>query len=228
MPTVRKIRQDVFEIPVATTLAEQAYELLEEKIITLQLAPGQLLSETALAGELHIGRTPIREALQKLAQTGLVVILPHKGILISEVNPLNQLRLLEFRQVSEQLMVRCATIRNTSEQKTQFYQLAEQLEAAAARNDVAAFMRFDNIFHVSTALATHNEYLYRALEIYHSLSRRFWYAYNNTSSNLQYCSNLHADLARQIASGNPDRAVAAHEKLIQHILEVLQATMTLS
>ena len=72
-----------------------------------------------------------------------------------------------------------------------------------------------------------NEYLVRALEIYHSLSRRFWFAYNSASSNLQYCSALHADLARQIASGNPDKAVAAHDKLIKHILEVLQATITL-
>jgi len=227
MQTVIKMPQTVSGGSESKTLAEQAYELLEEKIITLQLAPGRLMSESAMAGELGIGRTPNREALQKLTQTGLVVVLPHKGILISEINPLKQLRLLEFRQVSEQLMVRCATIRNSSDQKAKFLELADQLETAAAQNDAGAFMRADNLLHVSIAQASHNEYLVRALEIYHSLSRRFWFAYNSASSNLQYCSALHADLARQIASGNPDKAVAAHDKLIKHILEVLQATITL-
>ena len=227
MNTAEKTSRDRLDLPEARTLAEQAYELLEAKIITLQLAPGRLMSESSLAGELNIGRTPIREALQKLAQTGLVAILPHKGIVITEINPLKQLRLLEFRQVSEQLMVRCATIRTSSEQKRQFLQIADQLEAAAGQNNADEFMRYDNIPHISIAQATHNEYLCRALELYNSLSRRFWYYYNNESSTLPYCSSLHVQLARQIASGNPDLAVAAHGKLIQHILEVLQATISL-
>src|SRR5690554_1389436 len=86
------------------SLTEQAYRQLEEMIVTLQLMPGAVLSETHLARELSIGRTPVREALQRLAREGLIVILPRRGILVSEINVKRQLRLLEVRRELERLM----------------------------------------------------------------------------------------------------------------------------
>ena len=71
----------------AETLTEQAYRLIEEQIVTLRLKPGDVLSEQMLSATFGIGRTPIREALQRLAQEGLVIILPRKGILVSDLNP---------------------------------------------------------------------------------------------------------------------------------------------
>jgi DNA-binding GntR family transcriptional regulator len=211
----------------AKTLAEQAYELLEEKIICLDLAPGSLLSEAVLVNELHIGRTPIREALQKLAQAGLVVILPHKGILVSEINPLKQLKLIELRQVLEQLMVRSAAVRSTKEQRDHFLAIADCLEKASSENDAIEFMRYDNLLHILIAQATNNEYLCRAMELFNSLSRRFWYMHNKESADMPYCSDLHADLARQIASGDAEKAVEAHRKLIDYLVTVTQSTLSL-
>src|SRR5688572_18605655 len=72
------------------TLTERAYRELEEQIVTLQLKPGEFLSEYALSENLAIGRTPIREALQRLAQEGLVTVRPRKGILVSETDPRKQ------------------------------------------------------------------------------------------------------------------------------------------
>src|SRR5260370_7915943 len=69
------------------TLTEQAYKQIQELIVTLRLKPGQVLSEQSLSASLGIGRTPIREALQKLALARLVTILPRKGILVSDINP---------------------------------------------------------------------------------------------------------------------------------------------
>ena len=71
-------------------LTDRAYRELEELIVTLQLEPNAVLSETALSQDLGIGRTPIREALQRLARDGLVMIRPRKGILVSEINPQKQ------------------------------------------------------------------------------------------------------------------------------------------
>ena len=76
------------------TLTDKAYIQLEEMIVTLQLAPGQVLSESELGEQLEIGRTPIREALQRLAREGLVTILPRKGILVTEINPSRSLQTL--------------------------------------------------------------------------------------------------------------------------------------
>jgi len=93
------------------TLTDRAYRELEEMIVTLQLSPGTVLSEQALAVRLKIGRTPIREALQRLARDGLVVIMPRRGIMVSEINLRLQLRLLEVRRELERLMASLAAER---------------------------------------------------------------------------------------------------------------------
>ena len=77
------------------SLTGQAYRKLEEMIATLELPPGAVLSEAQLIEALDIGRTPIREALQRLAVEGLVEILPRKGILVSYTNPQKQLLILD-------------------------------------------------------------------------------------------------------------------------------------
>ena len=84
--------------PRAESQTDQAYSVLEEQIVTLRLAPGAVWSETRLAGELGFGRTPVREALQRLARESLVLILPRKGILVAEINPRKQLLVLEVRR----------------------------------------------------------------------------------------------------------------------------------
>jgi len=83
------------------SLTDKAYKQLEEMIVTLQLEPGSVLAEADLGQRLHIGRTPIREALHRLAREGLVTILPRKGILVTEINPGKQFLVLELRRELE-------------------------------------------------------------------------------------------------------------------------------
>ena len=123
------------------SLTDKAYAVLEEMIVTLQLEPGEVLSETALSQELEIGRTPIREALQRLNREGLVQILPRKGILVSDINPRKQLLLLEVRRELERLIARSAAQRATDDERAQFIAIADGMEAAASENDDISFMR---------------------------------------------------------------------------------------
>src|SRR5919202_364371 len=83
------------------SLTERAYRSLEEQIVTLQIAPGTVVSEVWLSRRLGIGRTPIQEALQRLARERLVVILPRRGIVVAEENVKTQLRLIELRREIE-------------------------------------------------------------------------------------------------------------------------------
>src|ERR1700753_2773977 len=69
----------------AEPLTDRAYRMVEELIVTLALPPETILSEQSLAARLKIGRTPIREALQRLARGGLVGLLPRRGILVSQI-----------------------------------------------------------------------------------------------------------------------------------------------
>src|SRR5690349_602502 len=127
----------------AETLTEQAYRVIEEQIATLRLKPGDVLSEQMLSATFKIGRTPIREALQRLAREGLVTILPRKGILVSDINPRTQLLVLEVRRELERLLSRAGSERATKEQHTQFLELAQGMDRAAKSNDDIAFMRLD-------------------------------------------------------------------------------------
>ena len=102
----------------AESLTEQAYRVIEEEIVTLRLKPGDVLSEQLLSATTSIGRTPIREALQRLAREGLITILPRKGILVSDINPRNQLLVLEVRRELERLSSRTGAERATPAQRT--------------------------------------------------------------------------------------------------------------
>src|SRR6187455_3797255 len=102
-----------------SSLSEQAFGMLEEMIVTLQLPPGSLWSESTLSESLGIGRTPVREALQRLAEYHMVVILRRHGIRIAEVNEHEQLLVLETRRELERLIsARAARRASASEKQT--------------------------------------------------------------------------------------------------------------
>src|SRR4029077_17647759 len=110
------------------TLTEQAYRLIEEQIVTLRLKPGDVLSEQMLSATFDIGRTPIREALQRLAREGLITVLPRKGILVSDINPRSQLLVLEVRREIERLLSRAGAERATKQQRTQLRDIAQGMD----------------------------------------------------------------------------------------------------
>ena len=207
------------------TLTDRAYDRLEESIVTLRLQPGAVLSESALAGDFGFGRTPIREALQRLAREGLVVILPRKGILVSEINPRNQLLLLEVRRELERLIARTGALRRSEEERLQFLRIADGMEKASRENDDIAFMRHDQALNQLEAEASHNEYAQRAMSQTHGLSRRFWYMHYKEAADLPLCARLHAELARSIADGDPDEAARASDRLIDYVEEFTRATL---
>src|SRR5271165_7196636 len=127
--------QDTDDLLHTETLTELAYRRLEEDIVTLRIPPGTVVSEAILSRRLGVGRTPVREALQRLAREWLVVILPRRGIVVSDIDPIRQLRLLEVRREIERLLVRSAARRATRAQRAQFQAIADGMEKAASGAD---------------------------------------------------------------------------------------------
>ncbi len=196
-----------------SSLADKAYRELEELIVTGQLAPKDVLSESSLADRLKIGRTPVREALHRLAREGLVVILPRRGILVSDVNIQTQLELLEARREIERLMARLAAARIFGSQKEQFLAIASEMDRVSAQEDGTAFIRLDRQLNLLLSAAAQNDFLHRAMGLMHGLSRRFWFLYYEEAADLPLCARLHADLARSVADGNEVAAGAAAGRL---------------
>jgi len=207
------------------SLTDRAYRELEEMIVTLQLEPNAVLSETSLSQDLGIGRTPIREALQRLAREGLVMILPRKGILVSEINPRKQLLLLAVRREIERLLARASATRLTEKERQQFIEIADGMEQAARNNDDVSFMRFDKALNSLVTVAARNEYAERAIGLMHGLSRRFWYVHYKEAADMPLCARLHAELARRISDGDPEGAALACDELIDYVERFTRATV---
>jgi DNA-binding GntR family transcriptional regulator len=210
----------------AETLTERAYRLIEEQIVTLRLRPGDVLSEQMLSATFKIGRTPIREALQRLAREGLVTILPRKGILVSDINPRQQLLVLEVRREIERLLSRGGAERATSEQRARLQEIARGMDRASKTNDDIAFMRLDGEFNALMLEAAHNDYAARSMKLLQGLSRRFWYMHYREAADLPLCARLHANQARAIADGNSESAARASDKLMDYVENFTRGTVS--
>jgi DNA-binding GntR family transcriptional regulator len=209
----------------AETLTEKAYRALEEEIVTLRIPPGTVVSEAILSRRLGVGRTPVREALQRLAREWLVVILPRRGVVVSEIDPVRQLRLLEVRLEIERFLARSAARRAMAAQRLQFRAIADGMDAAAGDENDIAFMRLDREFNRLVVEAASNEFAASAMSLMNGLSRRFWYMHYRQEADLKQAARLHAAIARAIAGGDQDAAGQASDALMAYIQAFARATI---
>jgi DNA-binding GntR family transcriptional regulator len=211
--------------PSDATMTDKAYAQLEEMIVTLQLPPGAVLSEILLAQRLSTGRTPIREALQRLSRDGLVNILPRRGVLVSEIDLSAQLRLLEVRRELERLLARGAAKRATPDEREEFAEIARGMREAAEREDDLAFMRLDQQFNALLSAAGRNEFATRSMGLMHGLSRRFWYQHYKQAADLPLAARLHAEVAEAVAIGDVRKAGEASDALVNYIESFARSTL---
>lgn len=220
-------RRRMAPLPVKTrpTLKEQAYEQIEEAIVTLRLPPGAVVSEQAMSEMTGIGRTPIREAIQRLAQENLIVVLPQRGLLVAEMDVRKQLRLLETRREVERLIARSAARRATETERKRFAQLAADFLAEAESNDDTNFVRTDREFNELCLVAARNEFAEGAMRLMHGLSRRFWYVHYKQAADLPETARLHAAIADAIARADVDGAGQAIDRLLDLMEQFTKATV---
>ena len=223
MPDATQTHRAAAEIE--ESLTERAYRALEEAIVTLALEPGEVVSEAQLSTRLGIGRTPIREALQRLARERLVRILPRRGIVVAAVEVREQLRLLEVRREIERMCASAAARRADAAQRARFRSIAEGMDQAAATNDETGFLRQDRALNLLVLEAARNEFAAAAMALMHGLSRRFWFIHWRRSADLPQAAAVHADLARAIAAGQPEEAAVASDRLLDYIEAFTRATL---
>lgn len=206
-------------------LTDVAYEQLEEAIITLRIPPGSVVSELTLSEMFKIGRTPIREAIQRLAREHLLLVLPQRGLLIPEIDLKKQLKLLETRREVERLICKSAARRATPAERERFARLHDEFTHASLTNDDVTFMRSDREFNELTLVSARNEFAEGAMRLMHGLSRRFWYFHYKQAADLPEMARLHAAVAGAIADGNPKAAGEALDRLLDNIETFTKATL---
>jgi DNA-binding GntR family transcriptional regulator len=215
----------IFLEQVIESKSDQAYRVLEEMIVTMELAPGSLLSESRLVDQLNLGRTPVREALQRLATENLVEIMPRRGIRITDINIKQQLRLLEVRRSIEQLNIRLSARRANHAVKKQFGAIAEEMLKAAQAGDYMEFLRLDRDLNELLSDAADNEFSAHMLQQIHGLSRRFWHKHYMQSDDLSRVAELHAATARAIAQGDEEAAASASAAHMDYIQSFTLSTL---
>jgi DNA-binding GntR family transcriptional regulator len=209
----------------AANLVDQIYAWLEGKIVTLELPPGALLSEVVIAREFGVSRTPVGEALQRLAREGLVTILPRRGIVVTEISVAEQLRLLEFRREIANFIARLGARRANAAEREALRRVAAGFLGAAANGDEAALLAADKEFHDLFATCAHNNYAATAMGPLDSLSRRFFYMHRLSVGNSGESAKLHANIAEAIANGDPQAAEAATNAMADYLDEFARSTL---
>lgn len=213
MPETTTRQPDMTGEP-ARSLTEDAYERIQHMIVVGTLRPYELISETDLARELNCGRTPVREALQRLKFEGFVDILPRRGALVTPIDVTRQLDLLETRRPLEEQMVRLAARRATASQREEMRRLANGLLAAIRDNDRASYLSFNKAIHEIEAAATQNQFLRQQMGVIHNLSRRFWFSFIADTDSFSEAARWHAQTLMMVADGDVEGAVASSHKLL--------------
>ncbi len=210
-----------------TSLAEQAYSVVEELIVTLALPPGHVFSEGELSQQINIGRTPLREALQRLAADRLVKTLPRKGMMISEINITDHLAMLETRRVLDRLVASRAARRATASQCDQLENIRKEMDLAASNDDITSFMRQDRSCDEILEAASRNPFAARALASLHAHSRRFWYQYQH-EGDIARSADLHTQMINAVLARDEKNAAQASDAIIDYLEQFTRGALDLT
>ncbi len=202
------------KLSLMTSRAEVAYTMIEEMIVTLELAPGESVTEQALCSKLEMGRTPVREALLRLKHDYLLAVLPRQGILIKPIDTKTALEALDVRHHVESLLIERAARLADESRRAEFLNMAKQAEYSLAIRDNRLFSRVDKRFNERVCDAAQHEVAARAVMPLHAVSRRIGFflaqaAHFEPETTVQ----PHIDMMRSIASGDESSAMASLTQL---------------
>ena len=196
-------------------IADKAYDLLEEKIINLELVPGQIYSETELSDIISLGRTPMREALLRLAKEKLVEMIPRRGVRISDIDLTNHVALLETRKALDVLIVTRAARRVSPQQKDTLLEYSRRMLAAGENSDVEEYVEIDSDLDLLLAQACKNSFAVEAVAHLYAHCKRFW-SYYHEHANISLFARQHSDLMLAVAGADEEKAKNAVVEIIDH------------
>ncbi len=196
------------------SLAVKVFESLESEILKGELGRGETLSENKISARLGVSRTPVREALQRLEQEGLVKTEPGKGAVVLGISQGDLLDIYEIRIRIEGLAARYAARSITDEQAKEMLDLVELQEFYAMKNDSQNLRDIDSKFHSMIYKFCSSRILTDTLTSLHHRIERF----RRMSVEMGGRGNLsvgeHREIAEALASHDEDRAEML---LIEHI-----------
>jgi len=204
------------EAPSIKLDADRAYVDLRDRIVTLRLPPGTVLREDELMREMGIGRTPLREAVKRLALENLVAVQPRRGTFVTAVEAADIVNITAVRAELEGYAAELAAQRLDEDHRAAAAALLREVEELSAPGDPDWLMRFDERIHRFTWDAAGNPYLSETLERYFTHSLRIWYLVLDRLPGLGHAVHDQTHLLDALLAGDGDRARSI---MSQHVLD---------
>ncbi len=212
------MRELIVEHSVAaedTSAAHTAYNVLKERIVTATARPGSVISDVTVAKELGMGRSPVREALQRLARERLMTIVPRRGAFVSELQVFELQQIFEVRVEMEGLCARLAAERATLRDIAELRAILAEEDAVSLKHDAKAIIPLDRHLHQAIIHTAQNTYLGDSLEPLRNISTRAWYLNFERYGHLSEMRSEHDAIVDAIARRD---AVAAEDAMRRHVL----------
>lgn len=211
--------------PQPGSLSQQAYEAIKGQIVSLRLPPGAVIDENHLQAELNLGRTPIREALQRLAQEKLVAVAPRRGTFVTNIE-LKDLKLLfEARVPMEALAARLAAQRGNDEHWRQMELALNRLPPNGAPHMNEDLIAIDAACHEIMYDAAGNPFLRDTLVTLYALSLRLWYYSLSHMGDVSAAIQEHRAILDALRQREGERAAQIMEQHIRAFQAEIQAAM---
>ena len=204
------------EAPSIKLEADRAYLDLRDRIVTLRLAPGTVLREDELMREMDVGRTPLREAVKRLALENMVAVQPRRGTFVTAVEAADIVNITEVRVELEGYAAEQAAQRLDETHRAAASALLGEVERLTEPDDPDWLMRFDERIHRFTWEAAGNPYLAETLERYFAHSLRIWYLVLDRLPGLGHAVHDQTHLLEALLEGDGDRA---RRIMREHVLD---------
>lgn len=205
--------------------AVSAYRAIERMIITLDLPPAASVSEGEIMQRTGFGRTPVREALQRLAWEGFVDIRPRAGIVVASLNPSDWLKVIDARRGVEVILARSAARFLTRETAARFHDVSFAMSKATIVGSVMAFLDADREFDETLAHAADNQFAARLAAPLQTHSRRFWFRYQSEDG-LAAATEHHLAIVGAIIDGDEDGAAKTAGNLMDLLRSYAESVAT--
>jgi len=203
--------------------ADRIYDLLKARIVVLDLPPGSILDEDELMREMLVSRSPIRDALQRLEQDGLVVIQPSRSIFVSEVSLTDLRSVCEARLGFEGWCAYLAAERITHSDLMQLEECIAPFERATKKVPVDLLIESDRKMHQTIARATGNHLLAKMVRRLHALSVRMWRLIPQPAAGAEETMRHHRVIIEALRRGDAEAAQYAVRSDIRYFWNLVRS-----
>jgi DNA-binding GntR family transcriptional regulator len=206
-------------------LADRAYVAVRDRILTLDLVPGSAIDEVVLTDELGVGRTPIREAIKRLAHEDLVVVYPRRGTFVADINMTDLGHISELRRHLESFAAYKAALAAPADREQVSELLLELDNANREAFDTAALMQLDRRVHHLIYELSQNPFLARAARQHYNLAVRIWHLFLNRIPHLADTVLEHHDLLEAVREGDAETARSLADAHIARFADTIRGAV---